>query len=93
MAKCCQVQRSLWNECKWLDIKSAFSDNNCNEENGRIECSWAEIEDSKSFVAGFYRTQQHTLDGLTYIRKCVPYFFGALCRPGATGTECKEPGR
>jgi len=93
MAKCCQVQRSLWNECKWLDIKSSFSDKNCKEENGRIECSWAEIEDSKSFVAGFYRTQQHTLDGLTYIRKCVPYFFGALCRPGATGTECKEPGR
>merc|ERR1711959_299035 len=90
MAKCCQVQRSLWNQCKWVAISSQFSDKNCKEENGRIECSWAEIEDSKSFVAGFYRTQQHTLDGLTYIRKCEPYFFGASCRPGESGKECKQ---
>merc|ERR1712093_598655 len=90
MAKCCQVQRSLWNKCKWVDIKSAFSDRNCKEENGLIECSWAEIDDSSSFVAGFYRTEQHTLDGLTYIRKCEPYFFGASCRPGETGKECSK---
>merc|ERR1712086_782463 len=29
MAKCCQVQRSVWNECKWVDIQGAFSDQNC----------------------------------------------------------------
>jgi hypothetical protein len=90
MAKCCQVQRSLWNKCKWVDIKSSFSDRNCKEENGVINCAWAEIEDKSSFVAGFYRTQQHTLDGLTYIRKCEPYFFGAACRPGESGKECKQ---
>merc|ERR1711865_845316 len=34
----------------------------------------------------FYRSEVHTLDGLTYLRKCIPYFFGASCRPGETGT-------
>merc|ERR1711998_278519 len=92
MAKCCQVQRSLWNVCKWVDIKSAFSDKNCKEDKdtGLIDCSWAEIDDDKSFISGFYRDKVHTLDGLTYIRKCQPYFYGRACRPGEGGAECKR---
>eukprot|EP00658_Telonema_sp_P-2_P010604 TRINITY_DN13_c0_g1_i2.p1 TRINITY_DN13_c0_g1~~TRINITY_DN13_c0_g1_i2.p1 ORF type:complete len:1101 (-),score=278.30 TRINITY_DN13_c0_g1_i2:124-3426(-) len=88
MAKCCQVLRALWNECKWVEIKAAFSDRNCRPANGIVECSWAEIQDGKSFIAGFYREKEHTLDGLTYIRKCEPYFFGDKCRPGQSGPEC-----
>jgi len=92
MAKCCQVQRSLWNNCKWVDIKSAWSDSNCkeNKETGLIDCAWAEVDDDRSFMAGFYRDKLHTLDGLTHIRKCEPYFFGALCRPGESGDHCED---
>jgi len=88
MAKCCQVQRSLWNNCKWESISSDFNDRNCKQGDGVMDCEWAEIKDSKSFIAGFYRSDKHTLDGLTYIRKCEPYFFGANCRPGESGAHC-----
>jgi len=90
MAKCCQVQRSVWNACKWVDIQSAFSDKNCAVEGDKMQCSWAEVNDETSFIAGFYRSEVHTLDGLTYLRKCIPYFFGASCRPGETGTSCEK---
>jgi hypothetical protein len=53
-----------------------------------MECSWAEVNDETSFIAGFYRSETHTLNGLTYLRKCTPYFFGAACRPGEKGDEC-----
>merc|ERR1711865_772262 len=42
------------------------------------------------YDAGFYRSQTHTLNGLTYLRQCVPYFFGALCRPGESGAHCED---
>jgi len=88
MAKCCQVQRSIWNECKWVDIQ--WEDKDCSAEGGRLECNWAEVKDETSFIAGFYRSEKHTLNGLTYLRKCTPYFFGAACRPGETGPECEK---
>jgi hypothetical protein len=90
MAKCCQVQRSVWNECKWVDIQGSFSDQNCVAKGETMECSWAEVSDERAFVAGFYRSEVHTLNGLTYLRQCVPYFFGALCRPGESGAHCED---
>jgi hypothetical protein len=90
MAKCCQVQRSLWNECKWVDMQGAFSDANCKQVGERMDCSWAEVSDQRAFIAGFYRSETHTLDGLTHIRQCVPYFFGSLCRPGESGDDCED---
>jgi len=90
MAKCCQVQRSVWNECKWVDIQGSFSDKNCKAEGDRMQCSWAEVSTATAFVAGFYRSEVHTLDGLTYIRQCTPYFFGAACRPGESGKHCEK---
>ena len=53
----------------------------CSAEGGRLECNWAEVKDETPFIAGFYRYEKHTLNGLTYLRKCTPYFFGAACRP------------
>merc|ERR1711924_188598 len=67
-----------------------FSDRNCKPADGVIDCSWAEVDDSHTFIAGFYRDSTHTLDGLTYIRKCEPYFFGVSCRPGETGPQCSQ---
>jgi hypothetical protein len=65
MAKCCQVKRSVWEGCKWTSIES-----------WKRAGIYAEVEGKGSFVAGFYRTQQHTLDGLTKFRECSPRSFG-----------------
>lgn len=74
MAKCCQVKRSLWNDCKWIRTSEW-------QRPGKF----AEIERhpgslAKAFIAGFYRGDSHTLDGLQYIRQCVPVFWGAQNR-------------
>jgi hypothetical protein len=55
-----------------------------------MQCSWAEVSTATAFVAGFYRSEVHTLDGLTYMRQCTPYFFGAACRPGESGKHCEK---
>ena len=72
MAKCCQVQRSLWNDCKWVRMSEW-------KESGKF--SETELTGSgkmaKAFIAGFYRGNSHTLDGLQYMRQCVPVFWGA----------------
>merc|ERR1711998_33941 len=75
MAKCCQVQRSLWNDCKWQRMSEWH-------KSGK----WAEVDAGNrgktvnAFIAGFYRGNAHTLDGLQYLRQCVPVFWGASNR-------------
>jgi len=74
MAKCCQVKRSLWNDCKWTSMRG-----------WKNKGQFAEVEthassSAKAFIAGFYRGGSHTLDGLEHIRQCVPVFWGAQSR-------------
>eukprot|EP00658_Telonema_sp_P-2_P006192 TRINITY_DN1235_c0_g1_i4.p1 TRINITY_DN1235_c0_g1~~TRINITY_DN1235_c0_g1_i4.p1 ORF type:complete len:1007 (-),score=213.79 TRINITY_DN1235_c0_g1_i4:333-3353(-) len=64
MAKCCRVKRSAWNRCKW---ESYREDEDTKE---------ATVE-APAFIVGFYRDATHTLDGITWFRSCVPYFYGA----------------
>jgi hypothetical protein len=64
MAKCCQVKRSQWNMCSWTKYAE-------HDETGE-----ATVE-SPQFIVGFYRDEKHTLDGITWLRGCTPYFYGA----------------
>jgi hypothetical protein len=64
MAKCCQVKRSQWNQCKWVK----YTEDDTTGE--------ATVE-SPNFIAGFFRDEKHTLDGITWFRACQPYFYGA----------------
>jgi len=68
MAKCCQVKRSIWTRCQWTPINQAAF------QSGRHT---AEVQGTKAFIAGFYRTKQHSLGGLTYFYQCEPHFYGA----------------
>jgi hypothetical protein len=70
MAKCCQVKRSVWNLCQW----SATSKNAM--QRGKL----TQVSGKTSFIAGFYRSAEHTLYGLTYFRQCDPLFYGAEYR-------------
>jgi len=66
MAKCCQIKRSVWADCKWTNV------------NGWAKGT-AELKvtpDTASFIAGFWRTETHTLDGITQIRECTPVWWG-----------------
>jgi len=67
MAKCCRPKRSVWNRCKWEKVSE-------NEETGEATVA------NPAFIVGFYRDEQHTLDGLTWFRSCIPYFYGADSR-------------
>jgi hypothetical protein len=74
MAKCCQVKRSLWNDCKWTPMTAWKTP-------GRFsEIQAASGGKKMAFIAGFYRGATHTLDGLEYMRQCVPVFWGAATR-------------
>merc|ERR1711964_70146 len=65
MAKCCQVKRSIWTRCMWTPVKFGAGKKT------------ATVQGTKSFIAGFYRTKQYTLGGLTYYYECEPHFYGA----------------
>jgi len=71
MAKCCQVKRSVWNDCKWTRM-SEWKDGGKFSEIERSATGLAQ-----GFIAGFYRSNSHTLDGLQHMRQCVPVFWGA----------------
>jgi len=71
MAKCCQVKRSVWNNCQW----TAINKNSLMTGNAPTT-----VQGTKAFIAGFYRSDQHTLSGLTYFRQCEPIFYGSEYR-------------
>lgn len=71
MAKCCQVKRSLWNDCKWTSMRGWKT------KGGFAEVETPSGSSTKAFIAGFYRGHAHTLDGLQHLRQCVPVFWGA----------------
>merc|ERR1711966_77893 len=60
MAKCCQVKRSMWTDCKWTSTKGW----NANENGFKV--------DAPGFVVGFFRGAEHTLAGITSVRQCTP---------------------
>merc|ERR1711998_826905 len=77
MAKCCQVERSLWSDCQWKQIsKGGWGGppkwpDTAPKKAGTYTLS--EIMETQSamatpgmFIAGFYRSEDHTLDGLTH---------------------------
>merc|ERR1712216_311846 len=83
MAKCCQVERSLWSDCQWQDMSGM---NQCDTpfappgegeaeeaEGGKGGCAFSYVQDKSAWIAGFYRGPKHTLDALTHMRICRPY--------------------
>jgi hypothetical protein len=68
MAKCCNVKRSIWTDCKWTT-----NDMWNTEAKGRLL-----VDTTDSFAVGFFRTGTHTLSGLTHIRQCVPIWWGQI---------------
>jgi hypothetical protein len=71
MAKCCQVQKSLWTACKW---------SGANGWTGKTTGIKADNKDG--FVVGFWRDGKHTLNGITKLRVCTPIWWG-LFEPAA----------
>jgi len=67
MAKCCSVKRSLWTNCDWTSTQDWTS-----SANGMI------VAGSQGFIVGFFRTQLHTLAGITSLRQCTPIWYGQL---------------
>jgi len=67
MAKCCSVKRSLWTNCKWTNTQDWTSN-----ANGMI------VSGEQGFIVGFFRTQLHTLSGITSLRQCTPIWYGQL---------------
>jgi len=65
MAKCCQVRRAVWDACKWTQTDA-----------WKRPGYYAEVTGKGSFIAGFYRSTKHTLDGLTQFRECEPKEWG-----------------
>lgn len=72
MAKCCNVKRSIWTDCAWTN-KAGWND----RADGTMEVERRNTHDD-AFAVGFFRTAQHTLTGLTYIRQCVPIWWGQI---------------
>merc|ERR1711918_109532 len=68
MAKCCNVKRSIWTDCKWTTNEMWNT-----EAKGRLL-----VDTTDSFAVGFFRTGTHTLSGLTHIRQCVPIWWGQI---------------
>jgi hypothetical protein len=66
MAKCCQVKRSVWNDCQWVSATA-----------WKRPHAWTTVRGKQAFIAGFYRGSIHTLDSITWIRQCVPFFWGS----------------
>merc|ERR1711904_165467 len=80
MAKCCQIKRSLWNVCRWKQIsKGGWGGTPEWPDTAPKKASsytTSEILETQSamvtpghFIAGFYRDEEHTLDGLTHFRE------------------------
>jgi len=66
MVKCCQVKKAVWNDCAWTKMAP-----------WKTAGQFAEVDSGKTdgdqaFIAGFYRSGTHTLDGLEHLRQCVP---------------------
>jgi len=72
MAKCCSVKRSIWKDCKWTAINDWTSNNN----GFSIADDVAGVEDQ--FIAGVFRDETHTLQGITHIRQCSPLWWGQV---------------
>jgi hypothetical protein len=66
MAKCCQVKKSVWQDCSWVSAT-----------NWKRPHEWMKVQGKQAFIAGFYRGSIHTLDSIQWIRQCVPIFWGA----------------
>jgi len=79
MAKCCNVKRSIWTDCKWTK-KDGW--NTAAAPQGFNGGGVLKIEKGDSredaFAVGFFRTSTHTLSGITYIRQCVPIWWGQI---------------
>lgn len=79
MVKCCQVKRALWNDCKWVDM-STWKFKDPVKKATKYAMIEAHSAGPKGFIAGFYRGTSHTLDGMQYMRQCVPVFVGGSSR-------------
>ena len=75
MAKCCRVRRAVWQRCRWTSTDA-----------WKNAGKWATVERKGGFVAGFYRTQLQTLDGLTQFRECEPLQWGHFGARTYTGS-------
>jgi len=69
MAKCCNVKRSVWIDCKWNPVPSGWT---------RSDASGATVSGSQAFMVGFFRTKLHTLNGIKHVRQCVPIWWGQM---------------
>jgi hypothetical protein len=67
MAKCCQVKRSMWTDCKWTSTKG-----------WNKEANGFQVAGNQGFVVGFFRGAEHTLAGITSVRQCTPIWYGQL---------------
>jgi len=86
MAKCCQFKRSMWENCAWKPIaKGGWGSNKPKPLGSRptgeytlddIQKTRSAMATPGSFIAGFYRSEDHTLDGLTHYRECQPLLYG-----------------
>lgn len=65
MVKCCAVKHSLWTDCKSTPTAR-----------WKQAGVFAEVSSPQAFITGFQRTNLHTLDGLTELHQCEPWFFG-----------------
>merc|ERR1712167_560073 len=67
MAKCCQVKRSMWTDCKWTSTKG-----------WNANANGFQVAGNQGFVVGFFRGAEHTLAGITSVRQCTPIWYGQL---------------
>merc|ERR1711918_100840 len=69
MAKCCNVKRSVWIDCKWTLVPSEWT---------RTTSGGAVVSGNQAFMVGFFRTKLHTLMGIKHVRQCVPIWWGQM---------------
>lgn len=80
MAKCCSVKRSVWINCAWKSAANWITDATTPSATGTGGALHVDTagNDEGTFIVGFFRSDLHTLAGITHIRQCTPIWWGQM---------------